>query len=228
MCTDEAFKYWMPALAQLTLGPDDDYFGWYGDSLLSQLERDGPRNSAGTRTVGQRDAVDALLEHLRDAPECADYDLLDRFWSRVWSINRAERRLSGERAGQTPRVSLAYGGLVDRADRPSVQRCRRYPASRVARPPTGGPWRSAQLSGLGTGSLRVSRGSDSVAALARVGDVHDNRFHRAAGKERTRLRSRYRVFLHVHFPGWDEDEVAGRRVDHVLQLVAEAEAGCGH
>ena len=41
MCTDEAFKYWMPALARLTLGPDDDYFGWYGDSLLSQLERDG-------------------------------------------------------------------------------------------------------------------------------------------------------------------------------------------
>jgi hypothetical protein len=65
MCTDEAFQYWMPALARLTLGPDDDYFGWYGDSLLSQLERDGPRNSRWQScSPAQRRAVAALLEHV--------------------------------------------------------------------------------------------------------------------------------------------------------------------
>ncbi len=65
MCTDEAFQYWMPALARLTLGPDDDYFGWYGDSLLSQLEWDGPRNMRWQScTREQRHAVSALLEHV--------------------------------------------------------------------------------------------------------------------------------------------------------------------
>lgn len=65
MCTNEAFQYWMPALARLALGADDDYFGWYGDSLLSQLEWDGPRNRRWEScTVAQRRAVAALMEHI--------------------------------------------------------------------------------------------------------------------------------------------------------------------
>ncbi|MEX0784814.1 MAG: hypothetical protein WD557_19440 [Dehalococcoidia bacterium] len=65
MCTNEAFQYWMPALARLTLEPDDDYFGWYGDSLMSQLEWDGPRNARWEScTPVQRQAVAALLEHV--------------------------------------------------------------------------------------------------------------------------------------------------------------------
>lgn len=65
MFRNEAFQYWMPALARLTLGPDDDYFGWYGDSLLSQLECDGPRNRRWEAcTAEQRRAVAALMEHV--------------------------------------------------------------------------------------------------------------------------------------------------------------------
>jgi hypothetical protein len=87
MCTDEAFQYWMPALARLTLGPDDDYFGWYGDSLLSQLERDGPRNERWQScTPQQRAAIASLLEHVFAAHSHRIYpDDLDRF-ARVVAI----------------------------------------------------------------------------------------------------------------------------------------------
>ncbi len=80
-CTPQAFAYWMPALARLTLDQPHDYWGWYGDGLLNQVERDGPRNERWLAcTPAQRQAVVALLEHIftTRAALIEDYDLLHR------------------------------------------------------------------------------------------------------------------------------------------------------
>lgn len=87
-CQPEAFKYWMPALARLALEEPHDYWGWYGDTLVQQLERDGPRNERWVAcTPEQRRAVVGLLEHVFDT--CAglieEYDLLHQF-ARVMAI----------------------------------------------------------------------------------------------------------------------------------------------
>jgi hypothetical protein len=89
-CSPEAFKYWFPALARHTLDEPHDYWGWYGDTLLSQLERDGPRNERWLAcTPEQRQAVVTLLEHIFEtrAALIEDYDLLHRFARviEIWS-----------------------------------------------------------------------------------------------------------------------------------------------
>jgi hypothetical protein len=64
-CTPEAFAYYLPALARLTLAARDPSDAWYGDQLLVHLERDGKRNDRWQRcTPEQRRAVAALLEHV--------------------------------------------------------------------------------------------------------------------------------------------------------------------
>jgi hypothetical protein len=89
-CTPWAFAYWVPALARLTLELPHDYWGWYGDTLVNQLERDGPRNERWLHcTPAQRAAVVSLLEHIfaTRAALIDDYDLLHRFARvvEIWS-----------------------------------------------------------------------------------------------------------------------------------------------
>ena len=66
MCQPDAFAYWMPALARICLGPEDEYWGWYGDTLFhSDLRRDGPRNERWAyATPAQRAAVAGFIEHV--------------------------------------------------------------------------------------------------------------------------------------------------------------------
>jgi hypothetical protein len=91
MCQPDAFAYWMPALARICLGPQDDYFGWYGELLFeSDLRRDGPRNERWAYcSPEQRTAVAHFIEHVIDTRGelIAEYDLqhvmLDVF--DIWS-----------------------------------------------------------------------------------------------------------------------------------------------
>ncbi|HXK33624.1 MAG TPA: DUF6714 family protein [Dehalococcoidia bacterium] len=65
--TEEAFAYYLPALARLALGPEHPQWGWYGEQLIRHLEMDGARNRRWTHcSPVQRRAVARLLEHISD------------------------------------------------------------------------------------------------------------------------------------------------------------------
>jgi len=68
MCTPDAFRYWMPALARLALDPEDDTWGWSGELLIqSHLRRDGPRNDRWFAcTPEERECIARFLEHVID------------------------------------------------------------------------------------------------------------------------------------------------------------------
>src|SRR5687768_13831514 len=45
MCTPNAFRHFMPALARICLEPEHPTWGWYGEILIqSDFRRNGPRN----------------------------------------------------------------------------------------------------------------------------------------------------------------------------------------
>jgi hypothetical protein len=68
MATPQAFAYYLPALARLTLEMPHEHWGWYGEQLLNHLNWDGPRNQRLLYcTQDQRQAVVALLEHVLTA-----------------------------------------------------------------------------------------------------------------------------------------------------------------
>ncbi len=80
-CTPEAFAYWLPALARHTLDVPHQHWCWYGDTLLVQLECDGPRNERWLAcSPEQRQAVVALLDHILATrqPLIEEYNLLHR------------------------------------------------------------------------------------------------------------------------------------------------------
>lgn len=89
-CQPAAFAYWMPALARHTLDAPHAHWGWYGDTLVQQLERDGPRNERWLHcTPAQRAAVVNLLEHVFSsrASLIQEYHLLHPFARvvEIWS-----------------------------------------------------------------------------------------------------------------------------------------------
>jgi hypothetical protein len=67
MCTPDAFRYLMPALARICLGPTDHpMWGWYGEILIeSDLRRNGPRNERWLAcTPEERACIARFLEHV--------------------------------------------------------------------------------------------------------------------------------------------------------------------
>lgn len=67
MCTPDAFRYLMPALTRICLGPSDHpMWGWYGEPLIqSDLRRNGPRNDRWEAcTPEERSCIAGFIEHL--------------------------------------------------------------------------------------------------------------------------------------------------------------------
>ena len=92
MCSPDAFRYLMPALARICLGPSDHpMWGWYGELFIqSDLRRNGPRNERWAAcTPEERACIARLLEHVIDTRTAliAEYGLqhevLDAF--SIWS-----------------------------------------------------------------------------------------------------------------------------------------------
>ena len=86
----QGFAHFFPALARLALAEPDDFYGWYGCQLLSQLCFDGRRNERFLAfTPEQRHAVVEFLHHLAetrsslaDSEVCTD-DLFQAI--EIWS-----------------------------------------------------------------------------------------------------------------------------------------------
>jgi hypothetical protein len=92
MCTPDAFRYLMPALARICLGPSDHpMWGWYGDQFIhSDLRRNGPRNDRWQAcTPEERACIARFLEHVIETRGdlITEYDMqhevLDAF--AIWS-----------------------------------------------------------------------------------------------------------------------------------------------
>jgi hypothetical protein len=63
----EGFTYYLPALVRLALDAPDDFYGWYGGPLFSQLCSDGQRNARFLAcTPEQRRVVVEVLHHLAE------------------------------------------------------------------------------------------------------------------------------------------------------------------
>ena len=77
MCTPDAFRYWMPALARLALTPEDDTWGWSGELLIqSHLRRNGPRNERWLAcTPDERECIARFLEHVIETRD----DIIQRY-----------------------------------------------------------------------------------------------------------------------------------------------------
>ena len=92
MCTPNAFRYLLPALARICLGPSDHpLWGWYGEPFIqSDLRRNGPRNDRWLAcTPEERSCLARFIEHVIDTRGelIAEYDMqhevLDAF--SIWS-----------------------------------------------------------------------------------------------------------------------------------------------
>jgi hypothetical protein len=68
MCSPDAFRYLMPALARICLEPEHPTWGWYGEILIeSDLRRNGPRNDRWLAcTPEERACIARFLEHVID------------------------------------------------------------------------------------------------------------------------------------------------------------------
>jgi hypothetical protein len=67
MCSPDAFRYLMPALARICLGPSDHpQWGWYGELFIeSDLRRNGPRNERWLAcTAEERACIARFLEYV--------------------------------------------------------------------------------------------------------------------------------------------------------------------
>ena len=92
MCTPDAFRYLMPALARICLGPSDHpLWGWYGEPFFqSDLRRNGPRNDRWVAcTPEERACIARFIEHVIDTrgdliqSYDMQHELLDAF--SIWS-----------------------------------------------------------------------------------------------------------------------------------------------
>ena len=92
MCTPDAFRYLMPALARICLGPSDHpLWGWYGEPFFqSDLRRNGPRNDRWVAcTPEERACIGRFIEHVIDTrgdliqSYDMQHELLDAF--SIWS-----------------------------------------------------------------------------------------------------------------------------------------------
>ena len=92
MCTPDAFRYLMPALARICLGPSDHpLWGWYGEPFFqSDLRRNGPRNDRWVAcSPEERACIARFIEHVIDTrgdliqSYDMQHELLDAF--SIWS-----------------------------------------------------------------------------------------------------------------------------------------------